>query len=149
MYASLSHKITSVTFANLKLCHPWGVSHDLPGSKQVADMCAWHVNFWCWIQSVVMHDNAEVVCWWLTCRPMKNTISGNEGRGFMKILVDAKTDTVIGVHMIGPDCAEIMQVYCYYEPGLQSLLACPYCVCKTCKMVQFNADSFHMFRLDN
>lgn len=44
------------------------------------------------------------------CRPMKNTLSGNEGRGFMKILVDAKTDTVIGVHMIGPDCAEIMQV---------------------------------------
>ena len=28
----------------------------------------------------------------------------------MKILVDAKTDTVIGGHMIGPDCAEIMQV---------------------------------------
>lgn len=28
----------------------------------------------------------------------------------MKILVDAKTDKVIGVHMIGPDCAEIMQV---------------------------------------
>ena len=43
------------------------------------------------------------------CRPMKNTISGNEAKGFMKILVDAKTDTVIGVHMIGPDCAEIMQ----------------------------------------
>ena len=41
---------------------------------------------------------------------MKNTISGNEARGFMKILVDAKSDTVIGVHMIGPDCAEIMQV---------------------------------------
>lgn len=47
---------------------------------------------------------------------MKNTISGNEARGFMKILVDAKTDTVIGVHMIGPDCAEIMQaspLHCY------------------------------------
>lgn len=42
---------------------------------------------------------------------MKNTISGNEARGFMKILVDAKTDKVIGVHMIGPDCAEIMQVW--------------------------------------
>lgn len=42
-------------------------------------------------------------------KPMKNTLSGNEARGFMKILVDAKTDTVIGVHMIGPDCAEIMQ----------------------------------------
>lgn len=46
----------------------------------------------------------------LVYRPMKNTLSGNEGRGFMKILVDAKTDAVIGVHMIGPDCAEIMQV---------------------------------------
>ena len=46
---------------------------------------------------------------------MKNTISGNEGRGFMKILVDAKTDTVIGVHMIGPDCAEIMQVCSLYR----------------------------------
>ncbi len=51
-------------------------------------------------------DAANVGC---ACRPMKNTISGNEARGFMKILVDAKTDTVIGVHMIGPDCAEIMQ----------------------------------------
>ena len=43
-------------------------------------------------------------------RPMKNTISGNEARGFMKIIVDADTDTVIGVHMIGPESAEILQV---------------------------------------
>lgn len=43
-------------------------------------------------------------------RPMKNTVSGNEGRGFMKIVVDAKSDRVVGMHMIGPDCAEIMQV---------------------------------------
>ena len=41
---------------------------------------------------------------------MKNTISGNEARGFMKIIVDADTDTVIGIHMIGPESAEILQV---------------------------------------
>ena len=41
---------------------------------------------------------------------MKNTVSGNPGRGFMKLIVDADTDTVVGIHMIGPDCAEIMQV---------------------------------------
>ena len=41
---------------------------------------------------------------------MKNTVSGNESRGFMKLIVDADTDTVVGIHMIGPDCAEIMQV---------------------------------------
>ena len=41
---------------------------------------------------------------------MKNTVSGNEARGFMKIIVDADSDRVVGMHMIGPDCAEIMQV---------------------------------------
>jgi len=42
-------------------------------------------------------------------RPMKNTISGNPGRAFMKLLVDSNTDKVVGVHMVGPDAAEIMQ----------------------------------------
>lgn len=46
----------------------------------------------------------------LCCRPMKNTVSGNETRGFMKIIVDAESERVVGMHMIGPDCAEIMQV---------------------------------------
>lgn len=41
---------------------------------------------------------------------MKNTVSGNEAKGFLKLIVDAETDTVVGIHMIGPDCAEIMQV---------------------------------------
>ena len=40
---------------------------------------------------------------------MKNTVSGNEARGFMKIIVDAESERVVGMHMIGPDCAEIMQ----------------------------------------
>ena len=43
-------------------------------------------------------------------RPMKNTISGNPGRAMMKLLVAADTDRVVGVHMVGPECAEIMQV---------------------------------------
>ena len=42
-------------------------------------------------------------------RPMKNTISGNPGRSLMKIVVDAASDRVLGMHMVGPDCAEIMQ----------------------------------------
>ena len=43
-------------------------------------------------------------------RPMKNTISGNEGRGFMKLLVAAESQKVVGVHLVGPECAEIIQV---------------------------------------
>lgn len=43
-------------------------------------------------------------------RPMRNTISGNESRGFMKILVDATNDRVVGIHIVGPEAGEMMQV---------------------------------------
>ena len=42
-------------------------------------------------------------------RPMRNTISGAEGRTFMKLVVAADSDKVVGIHMVGPDAAEIMQ----------------------------------------
>ena len=42
-------------------------------------------------------------------RPMKNTLSGNPQRMLMKLLVDAKTDKVIGCHMVGQDAGEIIQ----------------------------------------
>ncbi|KAL2649579.1 hypothetical protein R1flu_017707 [Riccia fluitans] len=42
-------------------------------------------------------------------RPMKATISGLGNRTFMKIIVDASSDVVVGVHMCGDDSAEIMQ----------------------------------------
>merc|ERR1711871_1790734 len=42
-------------------------------------------------------------------RPMKNVLSGSSERSFMKIVVDAKNDKVLGVHMVGVDSAEIMQ----------------------------------------
>lgn len=43
-------------------------------------------------------------------RPMRNTISGSPLRSFMKLLVDAATQRVVGAHMVGDDSAEIMQV---------------------------------------
>ena len=42
-------------------------------------------------------------------RPMRNTISGAEGRTFMKLVVAHDTDVVVGCHMVGPDSGEIMQ----------------------------------------
>jgi glutathione reductase (NADPH) len=41
--------------------------------------------------------------------PMKHTMTGNDEKTFMKLLVDRATDKVIGVHMIGPDAGEIIQ----------------------------------------
>ena len=42
-------------------------------------------------------------------RPMKNTLSGRSERIFMKLVVDAKTERVLGCHMLGPDAPEIIQ----------------------------------------
>jgi glutathione reductase (NADPH) len=42
-------------------------------------------------------------------KPMKNTLSGRDERTFMKLVVDAKTDRVLGCHMLGVDAPEIVQ----------------------------------------
>jgi glutathione reductase (NADPH) len=42
-------------------------------------------------------------------RPMRNTVSGSPLRSFMKLVVDANSDRVVGAHMVGDDAAEIMQ----------------------------------------
>jgi glutathione reductase (NADPH) len=42
-------------------------------------------------------------------RPMKNVLAGRNERALYKMIVDAQTDEVIGIHMIGPDAPEILQ----------------------------------------
>lgn len=42
-------------------------------------------------------------------RPMKNVFAERHERGLYKLVVDANTDKVLGVHMIGPDAPEILQ----------------------------------------
>ncbi|KPF91237.1 glutathione reductase [Novosphingobium sp. AAP83] len=42
-------------------------------------------------------------------RPMKNIFGHRPERGLYKMIVDATTDKVLGIHMIGPDSPEILQ----------------------------------------
>ncbi|MEY2943491.1 MAG: glutathione-disulfide reductase, partial [Pseudomonadota bacterium] len=42
-------------------------------------------------------------------RPMKNIFAARAERGLYKMVVDATSDRVIGLHMIGPDAPEILQ----------------------------------------
>ena len=42
-------------------------------------------------------------------RPLRATLSGSAGRVFMKLVVDRKTDRVLGVHMVGADAGEVIQ----------------------------------------
>ena len=42
-------------------------------------------------------------------KPLIHTLSGRDERTYMKIVVDAKTDKVVGCHMMGTDSPEIIQ----------------------------------------
>ncbi len=42
-------------------------------------------------------------------RPMRHTMSGRSEQMFMKLIVDAESDRVLGCHVVGPEAAEIVQ----------------------------------------
>lgn len=42
-------------------------------------------------------------------RPMKHTLSGSNERNLMKLIVDANSDRVLGVHVVGDAAGEILQ----------------------------------------
>jgi glutathione reductase (NADPH) len=43
-------------------------------------------------------------------RPMKNVLAGRDERSLYKLVLDGATDQVVGIHMIGPDAPELLQV---------------------------------------
>jgi glutathione reductase (NADPH) len=45
-----------------------------------------------------------------TFRPMRFVVADRDERMLMKMLVDAETDKVLGVHIVGPDAAELIQM---------------------------------------
>jgi glutathione reductase (NADPH) len=51
----------------------------------------------------------KVIVYKSNFRPLKHTLSGRDEMTFMKLVVDAKTDRVVGCHMIGADAGEIIQ----------------------------------------
>jgi glutathione reductase (NADPH) len=44
-----------------------------------------------------------------TFTPMKHTLTGNDEKTLMKLIVDSETDRVLGCHVVGPDAAEMVQ----------------------------------------
>jgi glutathione reductase (NADPH) len=52
---------------------------------------------------------AKVDIYKTTFRPMKATVAARDTRTFIKLVVDGSNDRVVGVHMVGPDAAEIIQ----------------------------------------
>ncbi|KAL2541203.1 Glutathione reductase [Abeliophyllum distichum] len=58
-------------------------------------------------QAINEYGNVDVYT--ANFRPLKATLSGLPDRAFMKLIVCAKTDKVLGLHMCGEDAPEIVQ----------------------------------------
>ncbi len=43
-------------------------------------------------------------------RPLKNVLAGRNERSLYKMIVEEETERVVGIHMVGPDAPEILQV---------------------------------------
>jgi len=52
----------------------------------------------------------EIDVYKTTFRPMKATLSGAQDRVLMKLIVDRATDRVVGVHIVGHDAGEMIQL---------------------------------------
>jgi glutathione reductase (NADPH) len=46
----------------------------------------------------------------ISFRPLRSMISGRDEKTLMKLVVDMKTDKILGVHILGDDAAEIVQM---------------------------------------
>ena len=53
---------------------------------------------------------ADVEVYRALFRPMKNTLSGRNEKMLMKLVVDANSRKVLGVHIMGPDAGEMAQL---------------------------------------
>ena len=42
-------------------------------------------------------------------RPMKHTMTGKDEKAFLKMIVSAQDERVLGLHMVGPDAGEVIQ----------------------------------------
>ena len=53
------------------------------------------------------HDHVDI--YRANFRPLKHTLSGNDERTMVKLIVNRDDDRVLGVHMVGPEAGEIIQ----------------------------------------
>ncbi|HTU67226.1 MAG TPA: glutathione-disulfide reductase [Steroidobacteraceae bacterium] len=61
-------------------------------------------------ESDARHSHGAVDIYRTNFRPMRTAFVGNEQRTLMKLVVDAKTDQLLGVHIAGADAPEMIQL---------------------------------------
>jgi len=61
-------------------------------------------------ESDARRSHGEVDIYRTNFRPMRNMLTGNQERTLMKLVVDRKTDQLLGVHIAGEDAPEMVQL---------------------------------------
>lgn len=62
-----------------------------------------------WTETQARERLAQVTVFKSEFKSLRHTLSGSTERTFMKLVVDAATDRVVGLHMVGADAGEIVQ----------------------------------------
>ena len=60
-------------------------------------------------EEAAREHHGDVAIFKSTFRTLKHTLTGRDEQTLMKMIVDKKTDRVLGVHMVGADAGEILQ----------------------------------------
>jgi len=62
-----------------------------------------------WTEEEARAERGAIDIYKSTFTPLKQTLAGGGEKTLMKLVVERATDRVLGVHMVGPDAAEIVQ----------------------------------------
>lgn len=85
---------------------PWTADHDLVASAVFSTPELASVGL---TEEEARARHGEIDVYRSKFRPMKNVLAGREDRSMYKMIVDRASDKVIGIHLLGPGSAEVMQ----------------------------------------
>jgi glutathione reductase (NADPH) len=96
------HAFADTVFGN----KPWDADHHLIPTAVFSEPEIGTVGY---SEADARAKHGEIDIYKTRFRPMKFTLSGRDERMLMKLVVDAKTQKVLGCHVLGPDAGEIVQ----------------------------------------
>ena len=97
------HAFADTVFGN----KPWTVDHSLIATAVFSQPEMGTVGL---TQEQALERTPNLDIYKSAFRPMKHTLSGRDEKMLMKMIVDADTQKVLGVHVVGPDAGELAQI---------------------------------------
>ncbi|MEP5625339.1 MAG: FAD-dependent oxidoreductase, partial [Hyphomicrobiales bacterium] len=97
------HAFADTVFGN----NPWTVDHSLIATAVFSQPEMGTVGL---TQEQALEQTPNLDIYKSSFRPMKHTLSGRDEKMLMKMIVDADSEKVLGVHIVGPDAGELAQI---------------------------------------